>query len=126
MGLGESVLHLEGKRDKDKQLDAAARLENKRKNREALMSIETKRRKAEAEKKREEKRITYSSVATIAKLCSGSESCCSERCLEVRHLHVSYFPQQNRIRSTQKLKEYILNMHATQNHFVKNKIDCVI
>ena len=40
MGLGESLLHLEGKRDKDKQLDSDERRELKRKNREAAQTDE--------------------------------------------------------------------------------------
>ena len=93
MGLGESLLHLEGKRIKDKLQDSEMRLENKRKNREAAMPDETKRRKAEAAKKRDEKLKTFASVEKVAKLCSGDESCCSEKCLEVRGLTVSLFFQ---------------------------------
>ena len=84
MGLGESRLHLEGKRDKDKQRDAELRRENKRKNREAAVPSEAKRRKEAIAKKREEKMKTFSSVEKVAKLCSGEERCCAGRCLEVR------------------------------------------
>ena len=83
MGLGESRLHLEGKRDKDVQRDAELRRDNKRKNREAAVPSETKRRKEATAKKRQEKMKTFSSVEKVAKLCSGEERCCAERCLEV-------------------------------------------
>ena len=84
MGLGESLLHLEGKRDKDKQLDEDERRELKRKNREAAQPDEAKRKKSEAAKKREEKLNLFSSAEKVAKLCSGRETCCSKKCLTVR------------------------------------------
>ena len=40
-GFGESLLHLEGKRDKDKAFDEQRRRDNKRSNREAASSSET-------------------------------------------------------------------------------------
>ena len=84
MGLGESLLHLEGKRDKDKQLDSDERRELKRKNREAAQTDEAKRKKSEASKKRVEKLKLFSSAEKVGKLCSGQETCCSKKCLGVR------------------------------------------
>ena len=86
MGLGESRLHLEGKRDKDKQLDSDERRELKRKNREAVLPDEKKRKKLEDAKKRKEKLELFSCPQQVAKLCNHNSTCCSEHCLRVRPL----------------------------------------
>ena len=77
-------MHLEGKRARDVHRDSEQRKELKRKNKEGAASEETKKRKEESNKKREKILQDFASVGKIAKLCSGEEKCCNNRCLEVR------------------------------------------
>ena len=85
-GFGESLLHLEGKRDKGKAFDEQRRRDNKRSNREAASSSETKRKKSEAVCARKSKLETYCSPEKVAQLCSGEEKCCNGCCLAVRYV----------------------------------------
>ena len=83
-GRGESLLHLEGKRQRDQEDDTAARRNAKRKNRASTVSPQNVHIKNFNDRRREEKLTAFSSVAKVASLCSGQEQCCSNRCLQVR------------------------------------------
>jgi hypothetical protein len=83
-GRGESLLHLEGKRQRDQEDDTAARRNAKRKNRASTVSPQNVHIKNFNDQRREEKLTAFSSLAKVASLCSGQEQCCSNRCLQVR------------------------------------------
>ena len=83
MGLGESRLHLEGKRRRDINDHDKRKRKILRENREAKLPETSKIIKAEAKRKRQVKMDDYSSINTVANLCSGDQKCCAANCLKV-------------------------------------------
>ena len=90
-GRGESLLHKEGKRRRDREDYDRQKLAIKRQNRAARVPEAKKAVKEDLKKKRQAKLDEYSSASTVANLCSGITECCSGRCLAVNSFSIFYF-----------------------------------
>jgi len=85
-GLGESILHLEGKRLRDKENFNTQNRANKRQTRQENVPLSSTRKKQIADDNRQAKLTTFTSTMKVAELCSGQEKCCNGRCLEASTL----------------------------------------